>query len=147
MDRYLLSPVWLFHPLLHAGYPGATVLSPATSRAHSGCGSGRTKGGSLRTRARSPSGATRRPSHCGKPSCASPAAGPSPGGGDERRSTPHFQPRLSDSATERSSDGQVLSVTAGPARADEGDGPDAGRLSKVGHYRILHLTPSPWLRC
>ncbi len=28
MDRYLLSPVWLFHPLLHAGYPGATVLSP-----------------------------------------------------------------------------------------------------------------------
>src|SRR6266540_4210970 len=57
-------------------------------------GSGRTKGGSLRTRARSPSGATRRPSYFGKPSCASPAAGPSPGGGDERRSTPHFRRRL-----------------------------------------------------
>ncbi len=36
MDRYLLSPVWLFHPLLHAGYPGATVLSPSTSRADCG---------------------------------------------------------------------------------------------------------------
>jgi len=37
MDRYLLSPVWLFHPLLHAGYPGATVLSLSTSRADCGC--------------------------------------------------------------------------------------------------------------
>ena len=33
--------------------------------------SARTKGGSLRTRARSPSGATRRPLHFGKPGCAS----------------------------------------------------------------------------
>ena len=62
--------------------------------------------------------------------CEPPAAGPPPAGGDERGSTPRKSLRLATTATERYSDGPVETLAAGPERADEGGGPDAGAASR-----------------
>jgi len=60
-----------------------------------------------------------------------PAAGPPPAGGDERGArNKGALPRKS--CDERYSDGAVLTLAAGPERADEGGGPDAGAPQPTG---------------
>jgi hypothetical protein len=60
--------------------------------------------------------------------CEAPAAGPPPGGGDERRSMPREIFRIATAATERPATAHLLLFAAGPERDDEGGGLDVGAI-------------------